>query len=414
MDRLLTVRLFGATAGRLILKENGNLQFRYEPGYSGPALSVALPVRAEAYPHRDCQAWFGGLLPEGEVRDALARVLGTSTSNQFRMLNDIGGDCAGAVEIVPEDLPSAADRDPEVLSEEALDELIASLPQRPLGADPGEGIRMSLAGAQPKLPAIYAPAVVGGSGFALPRRARDATTHLIKPEPDRFPGLVDNEFFCMTLARAAGLDVAETDARKTISGRAYLIVRRYDRHGAEPVTRLHQEDFCQALLVRSESKYQQDGGPSLQMVSELIRRESRLPIEDVFRLWDVAVFNWSIGNCDAHAKNFSLLHDGESPRLAPFYDLVSTLTYPELSQRWAMTLGGARFDREVGAATWQELAREMRIAPRAALTRARDLLRSVQARCDEMNSADRFQSNTAAAISERILSLDAEANFGPG
>ena len=403
-DRSLEVRLLGAPAGALSLKENGNMQFRYAEGYGGPAISIALPVRAEAYPHRACEAWFGGLLPEGDVRDALARALGTSSANQFRILNEIGGDCAGAVEIVPETVAPLIDRDPELLSPEALDEVIASLPQRPLGADPEHGIRMSLAGAQSKLPVI-----VDADAFALPKSSGAPTTHLIKPEPDRFEDLVANEFFCMTLAHACGLDVAETDARETVGGQRFLLVRRYDRaiHDDGTRARLHQEDFCQALLIRSENKYQQDGGPSLRQLSDLIRRESRSPAADVFKLWDAAVFNWAIGNCDAHAKNFSLLYDGRAPRLAPLYDLVSTMIYPELSRRWAMTLGGARSYEDVSAATWEALPGEMSIGPRAAIERARQLLMEIKALAANLLTVERFANENApqeiAARIERLV-----------
>lgn len=407
MVRRLRVKLAGQEVGDLLLKENGNLQFQYRPGYDGPPLSVGLPVRNEAFPHRDCQAWFGGLLPEGDVRDSLARALGTSAANQFRILGEIGGDCAGAVELAPEGEAEERSPEPWVLSEEELDRVIGALPRRPLGANPQEGIRMSLAGAQPKLPAMFDPARIGGTGFALPRGSMPPTTHLIKPEPESFPGLVDNEFFCMRLARNVGLEVALTDQSVTISGQPYLVVRRYDRLHAEDgsVARVHQEDFCQALLVRSEDKYQQDGGPSFRLVSDLIRRESRLPLEDLFRLSDAAVFNWAIGNCDAHAKNFSLLHDGRSPRLAPLYDLVSTVAYPELSDRWAMTIGGARLVDDVSATTWGELAREMNVAPRAVLERAHELLLRIQRQAEDMLVIERFQNESARKIADRIQRL---------
>ncbi|MFT4049734.1 MAG: type II toxin-antitoxin system HipA family toxin [Solirubrobacterales bacterium] len=408
MDRRLEVRLHGADAGTLVLKENGNMQFRYNEGYAGPPISVALPVRSEAYSHHDCLAWFGGLLPEGDVRTALARALGTSPSNQFRILGEIGGDCAGAVELVPADLRRANALEPLTLSEAEFDEVIRALPRRPLGANPGEGIRMSLAGAQPKLPAIFEPTRIAQSGFALPRGSGPPTTHLVKPEPEAFPGMVDNEFFCMTLARNVGMDVALTDSIETKSGEDCLVVRRYDRHADDEgvVRRVHQEDFCQALLVRPEDKYQEDGGPSFASVASLLRRESRAPIDDLNRLWEAAIFNWAIGNCDAHAKNFSLLHDGTAPRLAPLYDLVSTVVYPELSARWAMTIGGARSVGEVSTKSWETLAREMNLAPRAALERAKNLLERVKVLSDQMIAMERFRNAPAEAIAERIRQLE--------
>ncbi len=407
MNRQLIVRLSGREIGALILKDNGNLQFRYDPGYRGQALSVALPVREEAYPHRDCLAWFGGILPDGDVKKALARTLGTSDRNEFRMLNEIAGDCAGAVEIVPEGWLADPQTDsPAVLDRSELSELIEMLPKRPLGADPASGIRMSLAGAQPKLPVIFEPTQIRLSGYAIPRSSADPTSHLLKPEPDNYPGLVMNEFFCMTLARACGMQVAETDSFITVGGRSVLIVRRYDRSSSEEgPTRIHQEDFCQALLVPSEDKYQEDGGPSFRQIAELIRHFARNPIEDLSRLWDAAVFNWAIGNCDAHAKNFSLLYATPAPALAPLYDLVSTQMYPELSGRLAMTIGGARFPDEVDATAWTALAQEIQISPPRALERAGEVLEMIKRHSEHVLAVDRFQGTIAEPIADRVQSL---------
>lgn len=403
-DRKLTVRLGGHAIGNLILNENGNLQFRYDTEYRGLPLSVALPVREEAYPHRDCLAWFGGLLPDGDMRKALARTLGTSERNDFRMLNEIGGDCAGAVEIVPEgwtdDFRGEA---PIVLGTAELSELIERLPQRPLGANPAEGVRMSLAGAQPKLPVIFEPTRVPLSGFELPRSSADPTSHLLKPEPDTYPGMVANEFFCMTLARACGFSVALTDMTLTVGRRPLLMVRRYDREvSSEGLRRIHQEDFCQALLVLPEDKYQEDGGPSFRQLAELIRRRARNPIEDLSRLWDAAVFNWAIGNCDAHAKNFSLLYSAPAPSLAPLYDLVSTEMYPELSSRLAMSIGGARFIDEVDTDAWRALAQDMRIAPARALERATEVLGQMKHHAELVVQLEQFNGTVGHAVADRV------------
>lgn len=407
MSRRLTVRLGGQAVGGLILKENGNLQFRYDADYRGPALSVALPIQDEAYSHRDCLSWFGGLLPEGDVRKALARALGTSDRNDFRMLNEIGGDCAGAVEIVPERWASGNSFDePVALMDSELSDLVERLPQRPLGASPAEGVRMSLAGAQPKLPVIFEPTRFPPSGFALPRSSANPTSHLLKPEPDAYPGLVANELFCMTLARACAMEVAQTDAMTITSGRSVLVVRRYDRESTrDGLRRVHQEDFCQALLVLPEDKYQEDGGPSFRQLAELIRHFARNPAEDLLRLWDAAVFNWAIGNCDAHAKNFSLLYSTSAPSLAPLYDLVSTSMYPELSNRLAMTIGGARFLDEVNSDAWIALAHEMQLSPKGALRRASDLLDTVKHLAEQVEALEQFTGAVGGQIVDRLRSL---------
>ncbi|HEX8689491.1 MAG TPA: HipA domain-containing protein [Solirubrobacterales bacterium] len=309
-DRLLNVFLHDQLAGVLVRKDNGNLQFRYDEDYlegRGQPLSWNLPLRQEAFPHRDCLAFFGNLLPEEGVRAQLALATGISASNDYRLLERFGGDVAGAVTLLPpEGSPRRARAgEIEVLTPERLDELLVNLPQRPLAAEEGGEVRLSLAGAQSKLPVIEVE-----GGFALPHSSAQPTTHILKPEPERFPGLVANEFFCMRLAAAAGLEVAEVNRAETVSGLPYLIVTRYDRDlTLEPARRLHQEDLCQALGRLYIEKYQQEGGPGVVEAMTLIDDASTAPARDRPQLWLALVFNVLIGNCDAHGKNYSLLYD---------------------------------------------------------------------------------------------------------
>ena len=259
----LEVRLHGRFAGTLLRKGNGNLQFRYDPAYieaKGPPLSVNLPLRAEAYPHRDCLAFFGNLLPEEDVRAQVALATGISAANDYKLLERFGGDVAGAITLRsvregPEE-PEAGGL--EILSSQRLDEILTQLPQRPLAVDEAGEVRMSLAGAQSKLPVVEA-----GAAFALPHGSARPTTHILKPQPERFPGLVANEFFCMRLAEEAGLQVAPVRQAKTASGLPFLIVTRYDRDlTREPIRRLHQEDLCQALGKLQIEKYQPKAAPA--------------------------------------------------------------------------------------------------------------------------------------------------------
>lgn len=353
--RELWVYLSGVLAGRLILKDNGNLQFRYEPGYEGPPLSQSLPIQTEAHPHRICIAVFGGLLPEGEARQSIARNAGVSVENYFALLEKIGGDCAGAITLLPPDVEPNWGAVTQRIDEGELDGLVARLPQRPLAADPTRGTRLSLAGAQPKLPVI-----LDAEGMALPLSPGAATTHIIKPEPEAYPGLVDNEAFCMELAHSIGLPVASVTRKRTVSGRPYLLVERFDRDlSVTPARRLHQEDFCQALGRPSERKYQSEGGPSLVDCFDLVREAVAVPARDISALWRLLVFNYLIGNCDAHGKNFSLLRTDAGVTLAPFYDLLSTAVYPDLTHQLAMSIGGATAIDDVELAAWRRLAAQV-------------------------------------------------------
>lgn len=361
----LEVRLNGVLAGALLRKDNGNLQFRYDDAYleaRGMPLSVNLPLRAEAYPHRDCLAFFGNLLPEEDVRAQVALATGISAANDYKLLERFGGDVAGAVTLLPVDR-DGGEPEPdglELLSPERLDELLTGLPQRPLGIDEKGEVRMSLAGAQSKLPAIE----IDG-GFALPHGSARPTTHILKPEPVRFPGLVANEFFCMRLAEEVGLNVAQVRRAETISGLPFLIVSRYDRDlTQDPIRRLHQEDFCQALGKLYVEKYQHEGGPGVPESMGLIDKVSMAPARDRQQFLLALVFNFLIGNCDAHAKNYSLLYDSPAPSLAPFYDLLSTAVYGELTTRLAMSIDGAAHLEDVDTAAWAKLAAEAGFAAR--------------------------------------------------
>jgi len=323
---------------------------------------VNLPVRAEAYPHRDCLAFFGNLLPEEDVRAQVALATGISAANDYKLLERFGGDVAGAVTLAPSGQKEgrAEPDDLQVLSAEKLDEILRQLPQRPLAVDEKGEVRMSLAGAQSKLPVVEV-----GDGFALPHGSKRATTHILKPEPERFPGLVANEFFCMRLAEEVGLNVAQVRRAKTTSGLSFLIVTRYDRDlSQEPIRRLHQEDFCQALGKLYVEKYQHEGGPGVPEGMQLIDEVSTAPARDRQQLWLALVFNVLIGNCDAHGKNYSLLYDSPAPSLAPFYDLVSTAAYSELTTRLAMSIDGATHLEQVDRKAWEKLADQVGFASR--------------------------------------------------
>lgn len=264
--------------GELVLKDNGNLQFRYDDSYGGPSISHALPKQHEAHPHATTKAVFGGLLPEADVREAVARNLGVSVSNDYALLAELGGDVAGALTLMEEGQLPDSEPTSIVLSGDDLERRLMDLPQRPLAANPEEGIRLSLAGAQAKLPIIIDERGV----MALPTSSAAATTHILKPEPTRFPGLVDNEAFCMDLARACGLQTAIVRKDRTSSGSPYLIVERYDRDlTTEPIRRLHQEDFCQALGRASDVKYQSEGGPSIADSVNLLRASTSLPAQEL-------------------------------------------------------------------------------------------------------------------------------------
>lgn len=401
----LAVHLAGIRAGRLIQKDNGNLQFRYESDYSGPPISWALPIQREAHPHAVCRAVFGGLLPEGDGREALARNLGVSAGNDYALLEEVGGDCAGAVVLLELDADLPATPAVRWLEQGDLDGILRDLPQRPLAAAPAEGIRLSLAGAQPKTPVI-----IQGDRVGQPTNLAAPTTHIVKPEPEAFPGLVDNEAFCMELARAIDLTVAAVSKQQTASGLPYLLVERYDRDlTTEPTRRLHQEDFCQALGVAADRKYQNEGGPGVRDAIELLRSASPAPALDLPRFWEALAFNWLIGNCDAHAKNFSLLYDTAAPTLAPLYDLVSTTIYPRLTTRLAMSIDGATDLGDVTMSAWLELAASSGLSARFARETTTRVVDRAKAAAPLVAQQPAHANETVEALLARIEAIDLRA-----
>jgi serine/threonine-protein kinase HipA len=212
-------------------------------------------------------------------------------------------------------------------------------------------LRLSLAGAQSKLPVVLVSGAV-----ALPAPGQP-TTHILKPPMSRFPATTENEAFVMRLAAGVGLDVAPIEPR-IVRDRMFLLVQRYDRLRAEDGTyrRIHQEDFCQALGVPPETKYASEGGPTFKDCFALLRRVAIRPAVDVLKLLDAIIFNLIVGNADAHGKNFSILYDGEGTRLAPLYDLLATVAYPEVSPKLAMRIGKRATLSEIDAKAWSAFA----------------------------------------------------------
>jgi len=216
-------------------------------------------------------------------------------------------------------------------------------------------IRLSLAGAQNKL-AVH----IQNGTISLPLN-NSPSTHIIKPAIDRFPDVVENETFCMNLAKQCGLPVASASS-ESAEDINYLLTKRYDRiyRPDHSIERIHQEDFCQALGYPPHLKYQNEGGPNIAQCFDLIRNISSAPAPDALTFLDTIIFNYLIGNNDAHSKNFSFLYQSKPyiARLAPLYDLISTAHYPDLSQKMAMKIGKKYLPKELRLEHWQQLWKE--------------------------------------------------------
>ena len=406
MARTLDVYLHNELVGHLIQDDGGQMVFDYNESWlqksNATPLSQSLPLRRERFKRNECRGFFAGILPDESKREIIARNLGISARNDYAMLEQIGGECAGAVTFV-----STGEKLPErnygyrTLSSQELAAMLKQLPKRPLLAGE-DGIRLSLAGAQDKV-AVR----IESNEISLPLGGAPST-HILKPAVERFEGVVFNEAFCMQLAARVGLPAAKVETR-SVEGIEYLLVERYDRTyrqnpgGTPSLERLHQEDFCQAQGIVPETKYQKEGGPSLRQCFALLREVSTAPVIDLARLLDAVIYNFLVGNNDAHGKNFSLLYHGmgtanQQIRLAPVYDVVSTTYYPELSKDMAMKIGREYSSDKVTLKDFEQLAEEAGLAKPIVRNRVPELAETVIANLDKLGIEHPVAEAVAALI----------------
>jgi serine/threonine-protein kinase HipA len=364
MTRSLNVYLHDRKTGVLTQDDAGQLRFAYSEAYLGAKgaarISWSMPLTDQPYDDRIVRPYFAGLLPDEGARRKLAGALGVSEGNAFGLLEIIGGECAGALSLYTEG-QTPPDQGPagiEILDTDRLALIVKELRRRPLlGGE--EGVRLSLAGAQEKLAVC-----VEGERIALALGGRP-TTHILKPFVEALDGTVQNELFCTRLAARMGF--AAPDVSMQFAGEIpFLLIERYDRK-RQPngtITRLHQEDFCQALSVPPELKYEDEGGPGTERSLSLIAEATGRPAADRLTFIRMLAFNYLVGNADAHAKNFALLYTDPVPDLAPLYDVVCTAAYKPLAKRLAMAIGGRNVPDTIQLAHWLSLVPDTRGAQR--------------------------------------------------
>jgi serine/threonine-protein kinase HipA len=372
MSDELSVISEGKLVGRITCAAN-RLKFRYESSWrespDAYPLSLSMPLVVEEHPHKAIDCFLRGLLPDNsQVLDQWGKRFHVSPKNPFKLIGHVGEDCAGALQFIPRSREEELLGDPgrgsiAWLSEDDLARRIRLLLENPgttrTGTDTGQ---FSLAGAQPKTALHLDPA---SSRWGVPS-GRIPTTHILKPASGQYDGYAENEHFCLTLARELGMRAAVSSVIHP-GGQPVIVVGRYDRLVRDGrFLRIHQEDFCQALSIPPELKYQNDGGPSVKAVAALLRDNSSDPLADLHRFAAALAFNWLISGPDAHAKNYSLLiAPGSQVRLAPLYDLTSSLPYPALisphKAKLAMKIGSKYKIKDIARRHWESCARELGI-----------------------------------------------------
>jgi serine/threonine-protein kinase HipA len=332
-------------------------------------ISRSLPLEG-TFTDSHSQHFFANLLPEGNVREQICKSLKISKDNDFELLKAIGGDCAGALTITGTQCSDFQERPPryEPVTEEQLARWSLGTPNVFAAVTGKSDIRLSLAGAQDKLP-VY----IEGTQIMIPL-GNAPSTHILKVASPHYSHLPENETFITLLAKEVGLPVVDVCVRKTAKA-AITVITRYDRQwDAGQWMRLHQEDFCQASGIDASCKYEKEGGPSHKQCAELIRQHVTFPLVDLQKLLRWSLYNLLVGNADAHGKNLSLLYDKSgSPSLAPFYDLVCTRNFKNLSREMAMSIGGAWNPDVVNAKHLSVLAEDLGIRSNIVIEQAKEL-----------------------------------------
>lgn len=353
----LRVLLNNRLVGHLLKEAGGAIEFTYDESWLARdraiPVSLSLPLREDAYRGEAVVAVFENLLPDSDrLRKRISEKVGADGIDSFSLLSRIGRDCVGALQFIPNDDDSLYDTakiEGEIVSDEAIEKLLNNLAQTPLGLDRNQDFRISVAGAQEKTALLFHQGQWQKPHGATP------TTHIFKTQIGTLPnGLdlsnsVENEYYCLKLLAAFGLPV--NNAKIIVFGQTKaLVIERFDRRWTSDgrLIRVPQEDCCQALSVPPTRKYQNEGGPGMVDILNLLKG-SDTPAEDQKTFLKAQILYWLIGATDGHAKNFSLFL-GPSGRfnLTPLYDVLTAQPSLEARQiikkqmKLAMSVGDNR------------------------------------------------------------------------
>ena len=376
-DRTGTVWFGNRLVGRLREDSGRNMLFAYDPGWldgTGFPISVCLPL-SQNDEEVNAHDWFAGLLPEGDAREQVCRLNGIRETDNMGLLLVCGADCAGALSILPSDLPG--EEAPEPSRELTIDDLfrLVNSSGKDMPVFPGGGVRFSLSGAQRKLAVIY-----DGGTYSLSTRT-NPSGHILKFETE--PGVCFAESITHAIAGETGLPVVETSFLKTGDGNkqsVWLRIPRYDRTRDMdgPLVRLHQEDMLQALGLPSYFKYNREFGPNLKTIARLLKAHVAQPAVALSTLLDWQILNRLLGNWDGHAKNLSLLYPpGQSaPVLAPCYDMVSieylNVVYRSddpYTRNMGLEIGGHDLPEQITRSDWEQMAGDLGMPAKTVLAR---------------------------------------------
>ena len=354
-------------------------RFRYSEEYlrstTAAGLSISLPLQDQPYSVSQTSNFFEGLLPEGFTRRSVAQWMHVDEGDYLSILHGLGRECLGAISVTEagEEVSASYER----ITEQQVRELAAEGAMKT--AELVTRSHLSLTGASGKVGLYYA---AKEDTWYLPGGTAPST-HIVKQSHVRLDSLLTNEQLSLMTARRCGITIPNSFIINTGSGEedeVLFATERFDRvFPADPKSisgmpcplRLHQEDFAQALGIPASDKYERKQNHYMKAMFDLLRQYSSDPVTDQIRLWDIIVFDYLIGNTDAHIKNFSLLYgpDMKRVRLAPAYDIVSTVIYEQSTRDMAFRIGGAQTIDEITAESFRAAAREVGLGERMAMRR---------------------------------------------
>lgn len=401
---------------------DGRWSFDYASDWATYALSPHFPLTTRHYLDREdrrpVEWFFENLLPEGRLRELLASRDRIHPRDTWALLIRHGQDTAGALSLVPDDLPpSSPEKRLVPLSRADLQVKIVESRRRnvPLLASWDE-IRMSLAGVQEKLGLF-----IDAQGAMFLPEGTAASTHIVKPENTStdFPFCPANEFFCMRLATQLKLPVPTVDLLHLPE--PLYVIERFDRNvskgrgeSGDDVRRLHQIDLCQALGVSPATKYESEGGLGLHHLFDVLEGVFvDRPIVAVNAVVQWVVFNYLIGNLDAHAKNIAFLMRGPKAEVAPFYDLLCVEAYlPRATM--AMGIAGENKPGWVEGIHWDAMAFEARVAPRLVRGVLKKMVERIPEGISRVIGDERFTDQERDFVRDRVLPVIEERGVFAG
>ena len=387
--------------------------FSYDEDYlseNGKAVSISLPLQVKPFSPEKTRIFFDGLLPEGFLRRTIATNMHFDENDYLSILYNLGRECIGAIRIEENDREEKSGY--ERITSKQVEELAAE------GTTKSTEIviktHLSLTGASGKVGLYYDDKE---KKWYLPYGLAPST-HIVKQSHIRLDGIVTNEQLSMLAASKCGISVPESfiiNVGKGIDSEVLFATKRFDRitdetsdliDGLKRPFRIHQEDFAQAMGIASFEKYETEGQNYAEKMFEMIRNYASNPMEDQLALWNRIVFNYALGNTDAHIKNYSLLYDSdmESVRLAPAYDMLSTVIYESATRNMSFNIGGKINLDRIDENDFRILASKVGLGEKTAMDNYQKVLNLFEKAVKE--AAEELQEigfENAGSIAERIL-----------